>query len=300
MHVERILECVPNYSEGRDLDIVEKLVSPFRGKQGVKLLDYSSDPDHNRSVVTVVGEPEALRDAVIQSIGLAVQLIDLTKHKGQHPRMGCVDVVPFIPIRNCTLALADEIAKEVAEICAERFGQPFFLYEHSAGSPLRTNLADIRRGEFEGMAEKMQDPDWQPDFGPGTIHPTGGVTAIGARLPLIAFNINLSTADVTIASAISGRVRHSGGGLRFVKAMGIYLAHRNLAQVSMNMTDYTQTTLYQAFEMVKLEARRYGVSIVSSELVGLSPMEALAQSAAYYLQIEDFSMNKVLEHRMME
>ena len=299
MQVDRILECVPNYSEGCDQDIVEKLVSPFRGRQGVKLLDYSSDPDHNRSVVTVVGEPEALRDAVIQSIGLAVQLIDLTKHKGQHPRMGCVDVVPFIPIRNCTLALADEIAKEVAETCAERFGQPFFLYEYSASSPLRTNLADIRRGEFEGMAEKMRNPDWRPDFGPRTIHPTGGVTAIGARLPLIAFNINLNTADVTIATAIAVRVRQSGGGLRFVKALGIYLAHRNLAQVSMNMTDYTQTALYQAYEMVKLEARRYGVSIVSSELIGLSPMEALAQSAAYYLQIEDFSMNKVLEHRMM-
>lgn len=298
--MDRILECVPNYSEGRDMVIVEKLVSPFRGRQSVKLLDYSSDPDHNRSVATVVGEPEALQDAIIESIGLAVQLIDMTKHKGQHPRMGCVDVVPFIPIRNCTLALADEIAKHVAKRCAERFRQPFFLYEHSASSPLRANLADIRRGEFEGMARKMLSPDWQPDFGPRTIHPTGGVTAIGARLPLIAFNINLSTADVAIASAIAQKVRYSGGGLRFVKALGIYLAHRNLAQVSMNLTDYTQTALHQAFEMVKLEAGLCGVSIVGSELIGLSPMEALAQSAAYYLQIENFSMDKVLEYRMME
>ncbi|MHC1785703.1 MAG: glutamate formimidoyltransferase [Christensenellales bacterium] len=294
------MACVPNYSEGRDLDKVERLLAPFRGRSQVKLLDYSSDADHNRSVATVVGEPEALGEAVAESIGLAVSLIDMTRHQGQHPRMGCVDVVPFIPLRNCTMEDADRVARRVAALCAERFHQPFFLYEKSAATPLRENLADIRRGEFEGMAQKMLDPAWRPDFGPATIHPTGGVTAIGARLPLIAFNVLLNTADVAVAKAIAARVRHSGGGLKCVKALGLYLAHRGLAQVSMNLTDYTQTSLYQAFEMVRMEARRFGAQPLSSELIGLAPMAALAESAAYYLQIEHFSMDKVLEHRMME
>lgn len=298
--MERILECVPNYSEGRDRELVEQLVAPFRGKEGVRLLDYSSDPDHNRSVATVIGEPERLRDAVVESIGEAVRLIDLTRHRGRHPRMGCVDVVPFIPLRGCTMETADDIAKQVARTAAERFGQPFFLYEHSATAPNRVNLADIRRGEFEGMSEKMKSPQWRPDFGPPTIHSTGGVTAIGARQPLIAYNVYLDTANVDIASAIARRVRHSSGGLRCVKAMGVYIEHRGLAQVTMNLTDFHQTAIYQAFEMVKMEARRYGVSVVSSELIGLMPMEALAESAAYYLQIEGFSMDRVLEHRMME
>ncbi len=298
--MDQILECVPNYSEGRDLQIVEQLVAPFRGRPGVKLLDYSSDPDHNRSVATVVGEPEKLRDAVIDSIGEAVRLIDLNQHKGQHLRMGCIDVVPFIPLRGCTMETADSIAKQVASTASERFGQPFFLYEYSASAAHRQNLADIRRDEFEGMADKMKSPDWRPDYGPATIHPTGGVTAIGARQPLIAYNIYLNTPDVEIATAIAKRVRHSTGGLRCVKALGVYIEQRGLAQVTMNLTDFRQTAIYQAFEMVKMEARRYGVAIVSSELIGLMPMEALAQSAAYYLQLENFSMDMVLEHRMME
>lgn len=292
-----ILETVPNFSEGRDLAIVEQIADCFRGKEGVKLLDYSSDKDHNRSVFTVIGEPGSLRDAVIASAKAALDLIDLRKHKGQHPRMGCVDVIPFIPIKGCDLKDADKVAREVAEALGQ-MGQPVFLYERSASRPNRENLSDIRRGEFEGMAEKMKGEDWVPDFGPQTIHPSGGVTAVGARMPLIAFNVNLNTPDLNIAKAIAKVVRHSGGGLRYVKAMGVMLEDRNLAQVSMNLTDYTQTSVYRVFEMVKSEARRYGVSIAGSELIGLTPVKALVDSAEYYLQMEQFSFDQVLEMRL--
>ena len=296
--MDPIMECIPNFSEGRDLDKIEKIVSSFRGKENVKLLDYSSDRDHNRSVVTVVGEPDALRDAVIEAIGRAVELIDMTKHEGQHPRMGCVDVVPFVPIRNCTMEDADKIAKEVAQLASERFGQPFFLYEYSASAPHRENLANIRKGQFEGMAEKMKDPMWKPDYGPDTIHPTGGVTAIGARPALVAYNINLDTSDLEIANKIARNVRHINGGFRFVKAMGVMLEDRNIAQVSMNLTDFTRTSIYRVFETVKMEARRWGVNVVGSEVIGLVPMAALIDCAEYYLQIEDFKPEQVLESRL--
>lgn len=296
--MEKIMECIPNFSEGRDLEKIEKIVSCFRAKENVKLLDYSSDKDHNRSVVTVVGEPEALRDAVIEAIGRAVELIDMTKHEGQHPRMGCVDVVPFVPIRNCTMDDADRIAKEVAQQASEKFGQPFFLYEYSASAPHRENLANIRKGQFEGMAEKMKDPMWKPDYGPETIHPTGGVTAIGARPALVAYNINLDTSDLEIANKIARNVRHINGGFRFVKAMGVMLEDRNIAQVSMNLTDFTRTSIYRVFETVKMEARRWGVNVVGSEVIGLVPMAALIDCAEYYLQIEDFKPEQVLESRL--
>ena len=293
--MDKILECVPNYSEGRDLKKVEQIVDCFRGKEGVKLLDYSSDESHNRSVVTVIGEPEALKAAVVESIGKAIELIDMTKHEGQHPRMGCVDVIPFIPIRNTTVEDADAIAKETAKEAAEKFGQPFFLYEKSATAPHRENLATIRKGQFEGMAEKEL---WKPDFGPETIHPTGGVTAIGARMPLVAFNINLDTSNVEIASEIAKKIRHIGGGYRYVKAMGVMLEDRNIAQVSMNLTNYEKSAVYRVFETVKFEARRYGVNVIGSEVIGLVPMAALIDAAEYYLQIENFDMNQVLETRL--
>ncbi len=296
----KLIECVPNYSEGRDLAKVEKILDCFRGKEGVKLLDYSSDESHNRTVVTVIGEPEQLKAAVVESIGKAVELIDLTQHEGQHPRMGCVDVVPFIPVREATIEDADALAKEVAAEAAEKFGQPFFLYEKSATAPHRENLASVRKGQFEGMAEKMKDQDmWKPDFGPNTIHPTGGVTAIGARMPLVAYNINLNTSDVAIADAIAKKVRHIGGGLRFVKAMGVLLEDRNIAQVSMNLVNYEKSAIYQAQEMVKMEAKRYGVSVIGSEVIGLVPMAALINAAEYYLQIENFDINQVLETRLL-
>ncbi len=291
-----IIQSVPNFSEGRDLKKIEKIVDAFRAKPGVKLLDYSSDPDHNRCVVTVLGEPEPLRRAMVEAIGIAVATIDMTRHEGQHPRMGCVDVIPFIPVRNCTIQDADRLARQVAAEAAEKFGQPFILYEKSATAPHRENLADIRRGQFEGMAEKMKDPRWKPDFGPDTIHPTGGVTAIGARMPLICFNINLDTPNVDIARAIGRRIRHINGGFRYVRAMGILLEERNIAQVTMNLIDYTQTSIYTVFETVKMEARRYGVQVLGSEVVGIVPMQALADCAEYYLQIEDFSPGQILEN----
>lgn len=299
--MDRILECVPNFSEGRDLAKVEKIVDCFRAKPGVKLLDYSSDADHNRSVVTVIGEPEPLRDAMVEAIGKAVELIDMTKHEGQHPRMGCVDVVPFIPVRGTTIEDADRIAKETAKIAAERFGQPFFLYEKSATAPHRENLATIRKGQFEGMAEKMLDQEkWKPDFGPSTIHPTGGVTAIGARMPLVAYNINLDTSRIEIAKAIADRVRNIRGGFHFVKAMGVKLEDRNIVQVSMNLTDYTKTAIYTVFETVRMEARRYGVNVLGSEVIGLVPMQALVDCCEYYLGLENFSASQVLENRLLE
>ncbi len=297
--MDRIIECVPNFSEGRDLEKVEKIVDSFRGKEGVKLLDYTSDKDHNRSVVTVIGEPEPLRDAMVEAIGKAVELIDMTKHEGQHPRMGCVDVVPFIPIRGVTVEDADRIAKETAKIAAEKFGQPFFLYEKSATAPHRENLAKVRQGQFEGMAEKMKDQEmWKPDFGPNTIHPTGGVTAIGARMPLIAYNINLDTPNVEIAQKIADKIRHIKGGFRYCKAMGVMLEDRNIAQVSMNLTDYTKTAVYTVFETVRMEARRYGVNVLGSEVVGLIPLQAIVDCAEYYLGFEGFDPSQVLETRL--
>lgn len=298
--MNRIIECVPNFSEGRDLKKIDEIVAPFRARQGVRLLDYSNDEDHNRLVVTVVGEPEPLREAVLEAIGVAVRLIDLNTHKGQHPRMGAVDVVPFIPIKNVTMEEAVALSKEVAAEVAKRYNLPVFLYEKSASAPYRENLAAIRKGEFEGMGEKIKQPEWQPDFGPAEKHPTAGTVAIGARMPLVAYNVNLSTPNLEIAHDIAKKIRFIGGGLRYCKAMGVELKDRGITQVSINMTDYTHTALYRAFEMVRIEARRYGVSIVGSEIIGLVPMEALIDTASYYLGLENFSMQQVLEARIME
>lgn len=296
--MNKIMECVPNFSEGRDLQKIDKIVAPFRGKQGVKLLDYSNDEDHNRLVVTVVGEPEPLRDAVLEAIGVAVELIDLNHHQGQHPRMGAVDVVPFIPIRNVTMEEAVALSKEVGKEVAKCYNLPVFLYEKSASAPHRENLAAVRKGEFEGMTEKIKQPEWHPDFGLAERHPTAGTVAIGARMPLVAYNINLNTPSLEIAHDIAKKIRFIGGGLRYCKAMGVELKDRGITQVSINMTDYTRTALYRAFELVRVEARRYGVSIVGSEIIGLVPMEALIDTASYYLGLENFSMEQVLEARM--
>lgn len=300
MNWNKIVECVPNFSEGRDLKKIDRIVAPFRARAGVKLLDYSNDEDHNRLVVTLVGEPEALRDAVIEAIGVAVELIDLNHHQGQHPRMGAVDVVPFIPIKSVTMDEAVSLSREVGEKVAGLYHLPVFLYEKSATAPHRENLAAVRKGEFEGMAEKIKLPEWQPDFGPADRHPTAGTVAIGARMPLVAYNINLSTDNLEIATKIARNIRHINGGLRYVKAMGVELKERNITQVSINMTDYTRTALYRAFELVRIEVRRYGVTIIGSEIVGLVPMEALIDTASYYLGLENFSMQQVLELRIME
>jgi len=299
-NMKKILECVPNFSEGRDLKKIEKIVEPFRGKEGVKLLDYQNDEDHNRSVVTVVGEPEPLSNAVIESMGIAVDLIDMRAHKGQHPRMGAIDVVPFIPVKNVSVEEAVDISKATAKLAAEAYALPVFLYEQSATRPERRNLAAIRKGQFEGMGEKLSQAEWTPDFGPAQVHPSAGVTAMGARMPLVAFNVNLDTNRLEIADHIAKKVRHISGGLRYCKGIGIELKDRGIVQVSMNMTDYTKPALYRVVELIKIEARRYGVNVVGSEIIGLVPMAALIDSAVYYLRVEDFSMDQVLEARIYE
>lgn len=319
MAMGKIIECVPNFSvsEAKDKKTFDAIIDCFRDVEGVKLLDYSSDADHNRSVVTVIGEPEPLKEVMVTAIGTAVKLIDMTKHVGQHPRMGCVDVVPFIPIRGTTVEEADALAKEVATEAAEKFGQPFFLYEDSAkGLKHSANLATIRKGQFEGMAEKIAaDPEtWTPDIGPSTIHPTGGATVIGARMPLIAYNINLSTSSVEIAQKIADKIRNIKGGFKYCKAMGVLLENKedpskNVAQVSMNLTNYTKTSIYTVFETVRMEARRYGVNVMGSEIIGLVPLQALVDCAAYYLGLNNleesncgfetkFTTDQVLETRL--
>ncbi len=296
----KLVECVPNFSEGRNPEKIEQIVTPFRGKETVKLLDYQRDEDHNRMVVTVVGEPDDLKEAVIEAMGKAIDVIDMRQHHGQHPRMGAIDVVPFIPIKNMPLAETIDLSKEVARLASEKYNLPVFLYEASASHPERENLANIRKGEFEGLVEKLKRPQWRPDFGPAQIHPTAGVTAIGARMPLVAYNVNLDTDNLEIADQIARKVRHISGGLRYCKAIGVELKDRAIVQVSMNMTDYTRTALYRVFELIRIEAERYGIGIVGSEIVGLVPMQALIDSAAYYLRVENFSMDQVLETRLME
>ena len=298
--MNKIMQCVPNFSEGSDKEKIDKIVDAFRGKSNVKLLDYSFDHDHNRLVVTAVGEPTELKEAVVEAIGVAVQLIDMTKHHGQHPRMGAVDVVPFIPIKNVTMEEAIATSKEVAQQVAEKYGLPVFLYEKSATDKHRENLAVVRKDEFEGMAEKMKLPEWKPDFGPHTPHPTAGCVAIGARMPLVAYNVNIGTPNMDIANAIAKNLRHVGGGLRFCKAMGVELTDRHITQISMNLTDYTRTAIYRAHEMVRMEANRYGVPIVGAEVIGLIPLQALVDTAEYYLGLESFSINQVLETNLME
>lgn len=298
--LKQIVECVPNFSEGRDLVKMERIIDCFRAKEGIKLLDYSHDRDHNRMVVTAFGSPEAMEETMVEAIGVAVREIDLTKHQGQHPRMGAADVVPFIPVRNMTIEEAINLSKAVAEKAAGKFGVPMFLYEKSATAPHRENLADVRKGQFEGLADKMKSALWEPDYGPSAPHPTAGATAIGARNYLVAYNVNLHTDKVEIARAIARKVRNIGGGLHYCKAMGVLIKDGNMAQVSMNLTDYTKTAVYQAFEMVKMEAARYGITVAGSEVIGLLPLGVLVDTANYYLGIEDFSIDRVLEYRMLE
>ncbi|MEF8797881.1 MAG: glutamate formimidoyltransferase [Candidatus Bipolaricaulota bacterium] len=296
----KILESVPNYSVGTDERIIEKIVEPFRRNNDVKLLDYSADSDHNRLVVTNVGSPAGLFESTLESIGIAVDRIDMNEHTGEHPRMGAVDVVPFTPVRNVTMEEAVELAKRLGKEAGNRFDLPVYLYEEAATKPERKNLAEIRKGEFEGFSEKITRPKWKPDFGPDKVHPTAGVTAIGARKPLVAFNVNLRTDELTIARDIARKIRHSNGGLRYCKAMGVDLEDRGVVQVSMNMTDYTATSLQQVFELIRAEANRYGVEIKGSEIVGLVPSDALIEVAKHYLRLEDFSADQVIENRLLE
>ncbi|RDY23386.1 glutamate formimidoyltransferase [Romboutsia maritimum] len=295
-----IVQCVPNFSEGRDLEKIEKIVNPLRGKEGVKLLNYEADKNYNRLVVTVIGEPQKVKEAVFESIGIATKLIDLNNHKGQHSRFGATDVCPFIPIKDMDMNDAIKLAKELGEEVANKYKIPVFLYEQAASKPGRENLATVRKGEYEGLEEKLKDTNWSPDFGEAKKHSTAGAIAIGARRPLIAYNINLDTENIEIASKIAKTIRHSSGGYRYIKAGPVEVPERKITQVTMNLTDYTKTSMYRAFEAVKMEAKRYGVNVTGSEVVGLCPMEALVDVASYYLGLEDFSLDKVLETSLME
>ncbi|PYQ37446.1 MAG: glutamate formimidoyltransferase [Acidobacteria bacterium] len=295
-----VIECVPNISEGRDSKIVSGIAEAVRSAPGVRLLDVSSDPSHNRSVLTFVADAEGVRAGARALFDAAVPRIDLTQHSGEHPRMGAVDVFPIIPIGGATVEKCVALSREVAAEIASRHGIPVYLYEDSATSEKRRNLAEIRKGEFEGFAAKMKGADWKPDFGPEAPHPTAGVVAVGARAPLIAYNINLATRDLGVADRIAKAIRHLGGGFRYVKAMGVELADRGQVQVSINMTNYRKSPLHRVFECVRSEAERHGVAIVGSEIVGLAPAEALLAAAEHYLRLERFSTDQVLELRLLE
>jgi glutamate formiminotransferase len=293
-----LIECVPNVSDGRRPEVIEAIAAAIRAQPGVRLLDHSSDASHNRSVFTLAGDAEGVRQAVLAMFERAVADIDLRRHTGEHPRLGAVDVVPFVPIEGVTMAECVALAKSVAAEVAHRFQIPVYLYEEASNNAARKNLEDIRRGEFEGLAAKMAAPGWAPDFGPAVPHPSAGAAVIGARMPLIAYNINLATDRLDVAKKIAAAIRHSSGGYRFVKAMGIKLEERGIVQVSMNLTNFEKTPMFRVFETVKREAERYGVAVLESEIVGLVPSAALTSAAGFYLQIEGFRADQVLENKL--
>ncbi len=293
-----IIECVPNVSEGRRPEVVAAFVAAIRRIAGVRVLDYSSDASHHRSVLTLAGDAAPLKQAVLALVEQAVRAIDLRTHKGEHPRLGAVDVVPFVPIEGVTMADCVALAKETAAEVAERFEVPVYLYEEASANPARKNLEDIRRGEFEGLAAKMARAEWRPDYGPAAPHASAGAMVIGARMPLIAYNINLATNRLDVAKKIAAGIRHSSGGFRFVKAMGITLEDRDVVQVSMNLTNFEKTPIFRVFEVVKREAARYGVNVLESEIVGLVPAAALVAAAEHFLQLENFKTDQVLETRL--
>ncbi|HIB3550744.1 TPA: glutamate formimidoyltransferase [Streptococcus pyogenes] len=296
----KIVECIPNFSEGQNQAVIDGLVATAKSIPGVTLLDYSSDASHNRSVFTLVGDDQSIQEAAFQLVKYASENIDMTKHHGEHPRMGATDVCPFVPIKDITTQECVEISKQVAERINRELDIPIFLYEDSATRPERQNLAKIRKGQFEGMPEKLLEEDWAPDYGDRKIHPTAGVTAVGARMPLVAFNVNLDTDNIDIAHKIAKIIRGSGGGYKYCKAIGVMLEDHHIAQVSMNMVNFEKCSLYRTFETIKFEARRYGVNVIGSEVIGLAPAKALIDVAEYYLQVEDFDYHKqILENHLL-
>jgi glutamate formiminotransferase len=294
-----IIECIPNISEGRRQDVLESCASAIRAA-GVRLLDVKPDASHNRTVYTFAGEPSAVQAAVYALYDRALAAIDLRHHSGEHPRLGAVDVVPFVPIEGATMADCVAMARTVGAQLARRHDLPVYLYEEAASTPARRNLEDIRRGEFEGLAAKMQQPEWAPDFGPGAPHPSAGASIVGARMALIAFNVNLATNRLDVAKKIATAVRQSSGGFRFVKAMGVDLADRGIVQVSMNLTNFEKTPIFRVFEVIKREAARYGVSVLESEIIGLVPAAALTASANWYLQLDPATDALILENRLRD
>lgn len=300
--MSKLVECIPNFSVSKERDpaVFQGLVDTANSVPGCTVLDVQTDGDHNRCVFTMVGSPAAIEAAVLLLAKVAVERIDMTRHTGQHPRMGAVDVIPFVPTMDMTVEECVELSKRVAERVWTELKVPSFLYEDSAASPARVNLADVRRGQFEGMAEKLRQPEWAPDYGERAPHPTAGVVAIGARMPLIAYNVNLDTPNLEIASKIAKAIRAAGGGFKYCKAIGVMLEDRNIAQVSMNLVNYEGTPIYYVFEMIRSLADRYGVRIIGSELVGLTPGKALLDCAEYYLKLEDFDCRKqVMEYHLI-
>jgi glutamate formiminotransferase len=294
-----VIECIPNISEGRRQEVLEACAEAVRGS-GAKLLDVKPDATHNRAVYSFAGDAETVRAGALALVERAVSLIDLRHHTGEHPRIGAVDVVPFVPITGASMADCVALARDVGAAIATQHQVPVFLYEEAASTPARRNLEDIRRGEFEGLGAKLADPAWQPDFGPAIPHVSAGATVVGARVALIAYNINLATDRLDVAKKIASAIRHSSGGFRHIKAMGLPLADRGVVQVSMNLTNFEKTPIFRVFELVKREAARYGVQVLESEIVGLVPAAALTACAAWYLQLDEFTSDQVLEEKLRQ
>jgi glutamate formiminotransferase/formiminotetrahydrofolate cyclodeaminase len=296
----RIIECVPNFSEGRRKEVVDEIVAQMTSVDGVLVLDQEMDHDHNRAVITMIGQPESVKEAAFRACKKAAELIDLTKHRGEHPRMGATDVIPFIPVSEVTIAECITLAKDLAEEISRELKIPTYLYEKAATRPERESLPNIRKGEFEGLRDAVRtDPDRAPDYGEPELHPTAGATVVGVRDFLIAYNVNLGTSDLSVAKDIARAIRHQTGGFRYVRAAGFELSERGIVQVSMNMINYEKTSLFRAFEFVKREAERYGVPVVGSEIVGLTPLQAIVDCADWYLRLEHFQPAQVLENQLL-
>lgn len=295
----KVLECVPNVSEGRDAAIVDRIVKAVQGTPGVELLDWSADPDHNRAVLTYVGEPEAVLAGTRALCAEAFALIDMQKHTGAHPRLGAVDVIPFIPLRGVTSDDAVVLAMRLGEWIGEQ-GVPVYYYEDAATRPERVSLPDVRRGQYEGLEARLATPEGVPDAGPAMFNARSGASIVGVRFPLIAFNVNLATSDLAVAQRIAAAVRHSSGGYRYVRAMGVALEGKGQVQVSTDILQYEKTPLHRVLETIKSEAARYGVTVAGCEVIGLAPLAAFEETVRYYLQVHDFSTRQVIESRLLE
>ena len=298
--MSKLVECVPNFSEGRRPEVIEAIAEEVRQVANVKLLDVKADPSHNRVVVTFVGEPQAVKQAAFNCCKKAAELVDMEKHHGEHPRIGATDVIPFIPVKNVSMEECAQLADELAQEIAAKLNIPVYLYEEAAKIPGRKALPDIRKGQYEGLKTEISKPERRPDYGPAQLHPTAGATVVGARQFLIAYNINLDTSDVNIAKKIANSIREAKGGYKYVRAMGVtvQIGDRDIAQVTINMVNYQGTPLFRVFETVKSEAARYGVNVLGSEIIGLTPMQALLDAAEFYLRLDGFDRKQVLEDNL--
>lgn len=297
---KQLIECVPNFSEGRSSEVIEVIVEPFRKKKGCALFDYRADRDHNRLVVSLVGEPGPVQEALLEAARVAIACIDLEHHQGRHPRIGAVDVIPFVPIQNMTMEACVDLAHSFGRRYCEETGVPVYFYEEAALRPERKRLEVIRKGQYEALKVEVATPQRHPDLGEPRLHPSAGATVIGARKFLIAFNVNLGTHDVDVAKAIARAVRSSSGGLCHVKGIGLPLEERGLVQVSMNIVDYEKNALYRVLELIRLEAGKWGVPVVETEVYGMIPAAALLDSVSYYMQIAGFDLNQVIELRLLQ